>query len=81
MKPSQLKEDQRLPIKIGSVTYVFMRAYSHLDVNDIPIIKAQLKATGEAELEEGNTWNDTFWGSLSRQGPEQPWQDPHEDPQ
>lgn len=25
-------------------------------------LKAMLLATGEAELEEGNNWNDTFWG-------------------
>ena len=25
-------------------------------------LKALLLATGDANLEEGNTWNDTFWG-------------------
>lgn len=27
-----------------------------------PDLKAKLIATGDAELIEGNTWNDTFWG-------------------
>jgi ribA/ribD-fused uncharacterized protein len=27
-----------------------------------PVLREKLLATGEARLEEGNTWNDTFWG-------------------
>lgn len=27
-----------------------------------PELRAKLLATGTAKLEEGNTWNDTFWG-------------------
>lgn len=27
-----------------------------------PELAAQLKATGDQELQEGNNWNDTFWG-------------------
>ena len=27
-----------------------------------PILKAKLLATGDAELIEGNWWNDTYWG-------------------
>lgn len=27
-----------------------------------PLLRAMLLATGDAELIEGNTWNDTFWG-------------------
>ena len=27
-----------------------------------PSLRQQLKATGNAELIEGNTWGDTFWG-------------------
>lgn len=27
-----------------------------------PALAARLKATGKAELEEGNRWNDRFWG-------------------
>jgi ribA/ribD-fused uncharacterized protein len=29
-----------------------------------PILRAKLLATGEAELIEGNTWSDTFWGMV-----------------
>lgn len=31
-------------------------------------LKAMLLATGDAELKEGNTWNDTFWGIDSKTG-------------
>lgn len=31
-------------------------------------LKQQLLATGDAELEEGNTWNDTFWGVHLKNG-------------
>lgn len=27
-----------------------------------PVLRAKLLATGDAELVEGNTWGDTFWG-------------------
>lgn len=27
-----------------------------------PVLREKLLATGDARLEEGNTWNDTFWG-------------------
>lgn len=30
--------------------------------NRNPELKAKLLATGDADLQEGNTWNDTFWG-------------------
>ncbi len=33
-----------------------------------PILAAQLKATGDQQLEEGNTWNDTFWGVSLKTG-------------
>ena len=29
-----------------------------------PILRAKLLATGEAELIEGNTWGDRFWGAV-----------------
>lgn len=32
------------------------------------VLKALLLATGDAELQEGNTWNDTFWGVSSKTG-------------
>lgn len=31
-------------------------------------LRAQLLATGDAELIEGNTWNDTFWGVCRGKG-------------
>ena len=33
-----------------------------------PDLKAKLIATGDAELIEGNTWNDTFWGVCNGKG-------------
>ena len=36
-----------------------------------PDLKAQLLATGDAELIEGNTWNDTFWGVCQGEGQNQ----------
>lgn len=35
---------------------------------DIPVYKVQLLHTGTAHLEEGNHWNDTFWGTCKGQG-------------
>lgn len=31
-------------------------------------LKNMLLATGDAELKEGNTWNDTFWGIDQKTG-------------
>jgi predicted NAD-dependent protein-ADP-ribosyltransferase YbiA (DUF1768 family) len=31
-------------------------------------LRERLLATGEAELIEGNTWNDTFWGVCKGEG-------------
>lgn len=31
-------------------------------------LKAKLLATGEEHLEEGNTWGDTFWGTVNGKG-------------
>jgi len=31
-------------------------------------LRDQLLATGDAELVEGNTWGDTYWGVDSRSG-------------
>lgn len=33
-----------------------------------PILKAKLRATGTAYLEEGNTWGDTYWGTVLGRG-------------
>lgn len=38
-----------------------MRTALQLKFSD-PTLRAKLIATGEAELIEGNTWNDRFWG-------------------
>lgn len=42
--------------KIGFMRTLLKRKFSD------PILRAKLKATGTAELIEGNTWGDTFWG-------------------
>ena len=34
----------------------------------IPELRAQLEATGDQELQEGNNWNDTFWGVSNKTG-------------
>jgi len=33
-----------------------------------PELRAQLKATGDQELQEGNNWNDTVWGINNKTG-------------
>lgn len=33
-----------------------------------PELRAKLQATGDQELQEGNTWNDTFWGVSLKTG-------------
>lgn len=33
-----------------------------------PELRALLKATGDQELQEGNSWNDTFWGVSLKTG-------------
>lgn len=38
-----------------------------------PDLAAKLIATGDAELVEGNYWNDTFWGVDLRSGTGQNW--------
>lgn len=52
-------EDVKLPIMNDLVWLKFL---NNVDV------KAKLLATGDAELIEGNTWNDTFWGMCKGQG-------------
>lgn len=36
-----------------------------------PILRKWLLATGDAELIEGNTWGDTFWGTVKGRGENQ----------
>ena len=38
-----------------------------------PELKKQLLDTGDAELEEGNTWRDTFWGVNVKTGEGKNW--------
>lgn len=40
-----------------------------------PQLRDALLATGDAELIEGNTWGDTYWGCVQRRGAEQARQD------
>lgn len=43
-------------MKLGVMRDLLRQKFSH------PALAAMLLATGEQELVEGNTWNDTFWG-------------------
>lgn len=40
----------------------------HCKFTQNPILKKRLLNTGNAELIEGNTWNDTFWGVCRGKG-------------
>jgi ribA/ribD-fused uncharacterized protein len=44
-----------------------MRTLVRLKFED-PILREKLIATGDQELQEGNTWNDTFWGISLKTG-------------
>lgn len=44
-----------------------MEALCRLKFAD-PQLRALLEATGDQELQEGNNWNDTFWGVSLRTG-------------
>ena len=37
------------------------------------MLRQQLLDTGDAELVEGNSWNDTFWGVSARTGKGKNW--------
>lgn len=58
----KLREDWET-IKISAMTVCLKRKF-----NTHPDLAAKLKATGDAILEEGNTWNDTFWGVCRGKG-------------
>ncbi len=58
----KLREDWEL-IKVSAMTVCLKRKF-----NTHPDLAAKLKATGDTILEEGNTWNDTFWGVCRGKG-------------
>ncbi len=41
--------------------HVIMKSLLQLKFSD-PTLRAMLLSTGDEELQEGNTWGDTFWG-------------------
>jgi len=43
-------------MKLEVMEQILCKKFTHADLMD------RLQATGNAELIEGNTWNDTFWG-------------------
>lgn len=45
-----------------------MRGVLRAKFTQSPELLAKLLATGEEPLEEGNTWGDTFWGTVNGQG-------------
>src|SRR5262245_50753991 len=46
------------------VSLVIMEALVRQKVTHYPALRAALLATGDAELIEGNTWNDRFYGCI-----------------
>lgn len=52
-------EDIKLDVMEALVTFKFQQN---------PDLAAKLIATGDAELIEGNSWNDTFWGVCKGEG-------------
>lgn len=68
--PADIKKASRLlnlrpdweQVKLGVMKSVLQAKFSN------PELIAKLLATGEKELQEGNTWNDVFWGVDLRSG-------------
>jgi ribA/ribD-fused uncharacterized protein len=58
------KFGQRLPLRPDweEVKYDIMLEIVRAKFTQNPDLKAKLLATGDAHLEEGNTWNDRTWG-------------------
>ncbi len=52
-------EEMKIPMMSSLVRQKFLRNED---------LKDKLLATGKAELEEGNTWGDTFWGVYKGKG-------------
>lgn len=50
------------------VKIAVMRCWLEKKFSTHPDLAQKLKATGDAIIEEGNTWNDTFWGICNGKG-------------
>jgi ribA/ribD-fused uncharacterized protein len=57
-----------LPPKWDDIKIDVMRDVLLTKFRDDPHLRSQLIATGDAILEEGNSWGDTFWGIDIRTG-------------
>jgi len=55
------------PIAWGQKCQQVMLEINRLKFAD-PELAAKLKATGDQELQEGNNWNDTYWGISNKTG-------------
>ena len=64
-KKVKLREDWE-EIKDSIMLAVVYRKFSK-----IPELKEQLLATGDMYLEEGNNWNDRYWGTVNGKGKNQ----------
>jgi ribA/ribD-fused uncharacterized protein len=49
-------------MKVAVMRNILRKKFEH------PALRAQLLATGDAQLIEGNTWDDYFWGVCNGQG-------------
>ena len=52
----------------GAVKVAVMREVIAAKFDQHPELRAKLVATGDRQLVEGNTWNDTFWGQCRGKG-------------
>ncbi len=74
-KPAQAMHAGRALEKIGKqrsdwhdVKVLYMREINFYKYTMHPDLRDKLLATGEAELIEGNTWGDVFWGVCNGRG-------------
>jgi len=49
-------------VKVPIMHHLVWKKFQNKELNDL------LQATGDCDLVEGNTWNDTFWGICNGQG-------------
>ena len=59
--PAERRPDWDL-VKVGIMHTLLVQKFSRHD------LRAKLLATDPFHLEEGNTWNDTFWGTCNGKG-------------